>query len=93
MATLLKIIANDTGHDIVCSVKRPVSHDLVSHSYISRVTFSVNNDTITRLDLGPMISRDPLFGIHQASLESGDVVKVVWVDTEGNRGAARARVG
>jgi hypothetical protein len=93
LSTRLTLVPTKTGHDVICSVKHPVSTSFkYSLWYISAVTFFVNDEVAAEFKLGPHVSPDPVIGTHIAGLSFGDRVSIEWVDTRAGRGSAEAFV-
>jgi hypothetical protein len=93
-STLLKLVPAGNGFDVVCSIRNTAGAQFGNSAhYVTRVTFSVNGEMACELNCGPGISDNPLVGIHLATVDSGDQVSVMWVDSSGNRGRAQATVG
>ena len=87
--TLIRIVEQDGGFDIVCSINHSKYKGLHNQAgYITRIRFDVNESTVMQIDLGPNLPDNPVIGIHLATLETNDRVSVVWNDTFGTKGKA-----
>jgi hypothetical protein len=93
-STLIKLVPAGNGIDVICSIRNTSGPQFSNNDhFVSRVTFSVNGDTVTEFDTGPGFSDNPVVGIHLSTLEQGDRIGVQWIDSSGNRGQAQATAG
>ncbi|MXZ81116.1 MAG: hypothetical protein F4Z15_07070 [Gammaproteobacteria bacterium] len=92
LSTILRAEAAGGGFDILCSIRHNRGRWLVGDPHVARVTFSVNDQSVSTVECGPGFSRNPLVGVHLESLGNDDVVRVEWTDSSGVTGMAQGTV-
>ena len=86
VSTLLSILPHAGGHDVLCSIM-DLSNPPRDYHY-TRIVFSLNDEEVTRLELGPGMAANPTLGIHLPALERGDRITLNWYDTGGRSDSA-----
>ena len=91
VSTILSIVSHDGGHDVLCAMM-DLSNPPRNYRY-TRIVFHLNDEEVTRLELGPGMAVNPTLGIHLQVLYPGDTVSVTWYDTGGRSDSAQTVYG
>lgn len=83
--TLLQINRIGNTHEILCSIRSASlnNHYLYNSPYLTRIVFSVNDESVTEMELGQNTSKEGLFGLQRSGLQTGDRVTVTWFSSNG----------
>jgi len=92
-STVLRGEVSRDGINILCSIRHQQGNTQGMTPHVRQVTFSVNDQTVSILECGPSVARNPRFGIHLKSLHEDDVIQVDWSDSAGAEGHALGTVG
>ena len=60
--------------------------------YITEVTCEHNGKSILNCLWGPGVSKNPFLSFRFSGANSGDKLKISWVDNSGNRGSSEANI-
>jgi thiosulfate oxidation carrier complex protein SoxZ len=90
-ATLqLKVLIQHPMHS---GVARDEDGNVAAAHHITRIDLLINGQPRIQADIGPGVSRNPLFGWRLSGVKQGDEVTFFWQDNLGNDGRRSLVVG
>jgi sulfur-oxidizing protein SoxZ len=72
--------------------KDPRSGQAYPAHFIQNVTATVNDKPVLVAQLGPAISKNPLFGFRVKGAKAGDKLAISWEDNKGEQARAEATI-
>lgn len=70
-------------HPMETGTRRADDGSVVPAHYIETVTCELNGEQVMSAQWGPSVSKDPYFAFKIKDAKPGDVVKVKWIDNQG----------
>jgi sulfur-oxidizing protein SoxZ len=80
-------------HPMETGFRRGPDGGLIAAHYIKHMRVVAGERTVLEAELGPSVSRDPLFSFRFAGGREGERVSVTWTDTAGARRTDSATIG
>ena len=71
-------------HPMENGFRRNAAGEIAAAHYITEITLRINDEPVTTLLTGSVISANPLFGWRIGGVQRGDTVTIVWRDNLGN---------
>ncbi|MDH4134181.1 MAG: thiosulfate oxidation carrier complex protein SoxZ [Gammaproteobacteria bacterium] len=102
MSMKIKTREKEGTTEILVAMKHPMesgqavdskTKEKIPAHFIQKVTIALNGKTVADINVGPAVSRDPLFAVAVKGAKNGDKVKVSWSDNKGQKGEGEATVG
>lgn len=72
------------SHDMESGLRKDIEGRLIPAHFLQTLTISVNDEVVIEAQLGPAISRNPLFSFRLPTARPGDRVTVRWTDNLGD---------
>lgn len=73
------------GHEMESGLRKDAGGAVIPAHFIQTLTVAVNGKPVIDAQLGPALSKNPLFAFRLQDVQAGDRVTVSWVDNLGER--------
>lgn len=73
------------AHPMESGQRKDADGALIPPHFIQTLTVAINGKVLVEGQLGPAVSKNPLFAFRLADAKPGDKVTVSWVDNQGDR--------
>ena len=79
------------SHPMLTGLTKDKKGNKIPEHFVQEVVVTANDNVVMTANWGPAVSKDPYISMDYAGA-SGDVVKLAWVDNQGNKGEAEQTV-
>ena len=79
------------SHPMLTGLTKDKKGNKIPEHFIQEVTVTANDKVVMTANWGPAVSKDPYISFDYAG-QSGDVVKLAWIDNQDNKGEAEKKV-
>ena len=73
-------------HPMETGTRRDADGKLIPAKYIETLVLSKNGQEVMKANWGQSVSKDPYLAFQVKNCSAGDVIKVTWVDNQGDTG-------
>ena len=80
------------SHPMESGHRRTSTNELIPSWYLTRLELFLNNESVAKIKLGPLVSRNPALTLALANAKENDAIKITWSDNRGESGEKSSRV-
>ena len=73
-------------HPMETGTRRDADGNLIPAKYIETVVLYRNDQQVLKVNWGQSISKDPYLAFQVKQCKAGDIIKVTWIDNQGETG-------
>ena len=80
------------SHPMEPGTRKDKQGTLIPAWYLTQLQIYHEDAPVAKLELGPLVSRNPAVSMQLKKTNAGELIKVIWEDNRGKRGEHSARI-